>query len=86
MSLSCPLSYIPGSTPDNMSGGLPVIVMGENNKGEDSYYLSCKFEDNGYHIFSYTVKGVGWVPREWKSLKSYINGEKVYIKGKEPNK
>lgn len=77
---------IPGSTPDNMSDGLPVIVVGQNNKGEDAYYLSCKFEDNGYHIFSYTVKGVGWVPREWASLKSYINGEKVYIKGMEPKK
>ncbi|MBR1902944.1 MAG: hypothetical protein IJ826_08220 [Bacteroidaceae bacterium] len=77
---------IPGSTSSHSIGGLPLIVKGENNKGEDVYYLNCKFEDNAYHIFSYTVQGVCWIPREWASLKSYINGKKVYIKGMEPKK
>lgn len=77
---------IQGSTSSHSIVGLPLIVKGENDKSEDVYYLNCKFEDNAYHIFSYTVKGVGWIPREWASLKSYINGKKVYIKGMEPKK
>lgn len=41
-------------------------------------------EDGLYHILTLNSKGVHWVPRDWASLKSYINGEKVYIKGMEP--
>ena len=49
------------------------------------YKLYCVLDEDGnYHILSLNNKGQGWVPKQWKILKSYINGEKVYIKGMEP--
>ena len=38
------------------------------------------------HIFLLTSKGEFKKPDDWASLKSYINGKKVYIKGMEPKK
>ena len=54
------------------------------NKGDDDYYLSCMRDEDGYHILSITSKGDRWVPRDWQRLKSYINGEKVFLKGMKP--
>ena len=56
------------------------------DEDDDQYFLSCMRDDNGFHILSIRNKGDRWVPRDWASLKSYINGEKVYIKGMEPKK
>ena len=53
---------------------------------DDEYFLSCMRDDDGYHILSIRNKGDRWVPKDWAKLKSYINGEKVYIKGMEPGK
>ncbi|MBO4549700.1 MAG: hypothetical protein J5733_03125, partial [Bacteroidaceae bacterium] len=67
--------------------GLPHIVKGDIYKGSDEFYFCCKREQDGYyHILTLNSKGVYWVPKDWASLKSYINGEKVYIKGMEPKK
>lgn len=77
---------IPVSTPDNVVSGPSILVKGENNKGKEVFHMSCASDKNGYHVFSCTIKGVGWIPSECTSLKSYINGEKVYLKGMEPKK
>ena len=75
------------STPSHGYGGLPSNVKGTILNGSDEFYLCCKREDDGlYHIFTLNSKGVYWIPRDYASLKSYINGEKVYIKGMEPKK
>ena len=75
------------STPSNGHGGLPINVKGSTHNGSDEFYICCKREQDGlYHILTLNSKGVYWVPRDWASLKSYINGEKVYIKGMEPKK
>ena len=67
--------------------GLPNIIKGNICNGSDEFYLCCKREQDGlYHILTLNSKGVYWVPRDWASLKSYINGEKTYIKGMEPKK
>ena len=67
--------------------GLPNIIKGNICNGSDECYLCCKREQDGlYHILTLNSKGVYWVPRDWASLKSYINGEKTYIKGMEPKK
>ena len=65
--------------------GLPNNVKGSIYKGSDEFFLCCKREEDGsYHIFTLNSKGVYWVPKDYASLKSYINGEKVYLKGMEP--
>ena len=67
--------------------GLPNIIKGNIYKGSDEFYFCChRIEDGNYHILTLNSKGVYWVPRDWASLKSYINGEKTYIKGMEPKK
>ena len=43
-------------------------------------------EDGNYHILTLNNMGELWVPRDWQRLKSYINGERVYLKGMEPKK
>jgi hypothetical protein len=54
--------------------------------GGKCYNLRFARDKEGFYILSLIVKGDSWIPDEWKSLKSYINGEKVYIKGMEPKK
>ena len=48
---------------------------------DDNYYdlKGCKVNPS-------TMKGELWIPRDWQRLKSYINGERVYLKGMEPKK
>ena len=62
------------------------MVYGSDFIGGKCYNLRFARDKEGFYILSLIVKGDSWIPDEWKSLKSYINGEKVYIKGKEPNK
>ena len=64
------------------------IVKGRSSKeNEEEYYLCCVREkDDNYHIFTLRSRGTRWIPYDWTSLKSYINGKKVYIKGMEPKK
>lgn len=63
---------------------LSEIVQGVTCYGSDEYQLSCKRDADGFHILSATTRGDLWVPREWWKLKSYINGERTYLKGREP--
>ena len=42
--------------------------------------------DHGFHFLILNTRGAEWIPTEWLTLKSIINGEKVYIKGMEPKK
>ena len=61
------------------------LIGGNIYKGSDEFYLCCKREQDGnYHILTLNSKGVYWVPVDYAILKSYINGEKVYLKGMEP--
>ena len=61
---------------------LEDVVEGVNyGDDDDEYFLSCMFDEDGYHILSLRNKGDRWVPKDWAKLKSYINGEKIYIKG-----
>ena len=80
-------SEFEGSNNDRIIHGLPEIIKGNIYKGGDEFHFYCKREEDGlYHILTIKSKGVHWVPVDWASLKSYINGEKVYIKGMEPKK
>ena len=63
---------------------LSDVVYGVKYKGSDEYDLSFMVTQEGFHILTLTSKGERWIPREWWKLKSYINGEKIYLKGMEP--
>lgn len=66
---------------------LKDIVQGHSFKDDKEYYLSCMCDEDGnYHILTLNNKGERWIPSDWPKLKSYINGERVYLKGMEPNK
>ncbi|MBR3857261.1 MAG: hypothetical protein IKM68_04680, partial [Bacteroidaceae bacterium] len=74
-----------GSDESHIIHGLPDMVKGSIYKGSDEFYFCCKREEDGnYHILTLNSKGVYWVPCDYAILKSYINGEKVYLKGMEP--
>ena len=67
------------------NGNLKDIVQGpEYFQDPISYNLSCMRDGDGFHILSITTESELWIPREWPKLKSYINGEKTYLKGLKP--
>lgn len=63
---------------------LREILNCNSQTGGDKYRLSFLINDNGYydgfHILSITTKGEYKLPKDWQTLKSYINGEKTYLK------
>lgn len=65
-------------------GNLKDIVQGHNYRDHIGYNLSCMRDGDGFHILSIITKGELWIPRDWPKLKSYINGEKTYLKGMKP--
>ena len=61
---------------------LKDIVEGpEYGRTSISYNLSCMRDGDGFHILSITTESELWIPRDWPKLKSWINGEKTYLKG-----
>jgi hypothetical protein len=65
---------------------LQEIVHGFKYHDGDDYSLRSYCSDDGFFILSLTTKGDIWIPRDWPILKSWINGEKVYLKGMAPKK
>jgi len=65
-------------------GELYEVVRGGDRMGSNEYYLCLMKDKEGFHILSLREKGERWVPKDWQKLESYINGEKVYLKGMEP--
>lgn len=60
------------------------LVEGSGWKSDNDYSLRLVRDDDGYHILCLNTQGELWIPWDWPNLKSYINGEKTYIKGMEP--
>lgn len=67
-------------------GGPYDILQGYKHRDGDEYRLSyyTDIEEENFHLFSISTKGDYWLPKDWGKLKSYINGEKIYIKGMQP--
>ena len=65
-------------------GNLRDMVRGQDFKDDASYDLKTLADDNGFYILSINTKGELWIPRDWPRLKSYVNGEMVYLKGMKP--
>ena len=67
-------------TPGFSYRNLGEMVSGQDIEGDSGYSLSSSADDKGFYILSFTTKGELWIPREWRKLKSYINGELNYRK------
>ena len=65
-------------------GNLYEVVQADDWMGSNGYFLCLMKDKEGFHILSLREKGERWVPKDWQKLESYINGEKVYLKGMEP--
>ena len=64
---------------------LREVVQGiRYDSDDDNYSLRSYCSDDGFFILSLTTKGDMWIPSDWPILKSWINGEKVYLKGMKP--
>ena len=65
-------------------GNLRDMVLGQDFKDDSNYSLKALADETGFYILSINTKGELWIPRDWPRLKSYINGERVYLKGMKP--
>lgn len=65
-------------------GNLRDMVLGQDFKDDSNYSLKALADDTGFYILSINTKGELWIPRDWPRLKSYVNGEMVYLKGMKP--
>ena len=65
-------------------GNLRDMVLGQDFKDDSNYSLKALADDTGFYILSINTKGELWIPRDWPRLKSYVNGERVYLKGMKP--
>lgn len=74
------------SLDDEVISGPNDILQGYKRRDGDEYRLSyyTDIEEENFHLLSITIKGDYWLPKDWEKLKSYINGEKVYLKGMKP--
>ena len=70
----------------NYSLGYRQQILRSTTWGKDGRqnFVYVGADVKGYYFLLLSTKGSLWFPREYASLKSYINGEKVYIKGMEP--
>lgn len=65
------------------TGSWATMVSGsvhKRNKDRD-YELNVFLDEQGFHLVSITTLGELWVPRDWQSLKSWINGQGTFLKG-----
>ena len=55
-----------------------------NSPSGNSIYV--QHADSRYHFLVLETRGAEWIPTEWYSLKSFINGKKTYFEGMAPKK
>ena len=48
--------------------------------------IQVQAADRGFHFLILETRGAEWIPLEYLSLKSFINGEKTYFEGMKPKK
>ena len=79
--------YRPSISRDSLVISIDPIFTGCEGRNSDIFRIYCDTDEDGNsHFFILNNEGSGRAPKEWLILKSYINGKKVYIKGKEPKK
>lgn len=51
---------------------------------EQTNSIQVRAANHGYHFLILNTRGVEWIPTEWYSLKSFVNGKKTYFEGMAP--
>lgn len=62
-----------------------LICYTEQNNQHGCYSVDVAYDDYGFHFFIAQTRGTQWVPQNWQSIKTFINGEKTYFKGMKPS-
>ena len=78
--------YIYKYSKDYSFFNIEEILNGLRHHGSDDYSLRSYSDPDGFYILSLTTKGDIWIPSDWPKLKSWINGKRVYLKGKAPKR
>lgn len=58
---------------------LSCYTVHDNQPG--CYSVDVEYDEHGFHFLVAQTRGVQWVPQNWPSIKSFVNGEKTYFKG-----
>lgn len=68
------------------NGFTPQILSSYASHIPETKSIQAQAADHGFHFLILETRGAEWIPLEYLSLKSFINGEKTYFDGMEPKK
>lgn len=62
-------------------GFTPQILTCYNSRIPETNSIRAQAEDHGFHFLILETRGSEWIPLEYLSLKSFVNGKKTYFDG-----
>ena len=68
------------------NGFTPQILSSYASHIPETKSIQAQAADHGFHFLILETRGAEWIPLEFLSLKSFINGKKTYFEGMEPKK
>lgn len=63
----------------SLEGSRPTILAVYNRQMSETNSIQVRVANHGYHFLILNTRGVEWIPTEWLTLKSFINGKKEYF-------
>lgn len=63
----------------SLEGSRPTILAVYNRHMSETNSIQVRVANHGYHFLILNTRGVEWIPTEWLTLKSFINGKKEYF-------
>ena len=65
--------------------GRPSIMLAVYTRHiSETNSIQVRAANHGYHFLVLNTRGVEWIPTEWYSLKSFVNGKKTYFESMAP--
>ena len=65
--------------------GRPSIMLAVYTRNiSETNSIQVRAANHGFHFLILNTRGVEWIPTEWYSLKSFVNGKKTYFEGMAP--
>ena len=61
-----------------------MLTVHTRDISEQTNSIQVRAANHGYHFLILNTRGVEWIPTEWYSLKSFVNGKKTYFEGMAP--
>ena len=68
----------------SFQGNPSIMLSVYSHRISETNSIRVKAADHGYHFLILNTRGAEWIPTEWFSLKSFINGKKTYFEGMKP--